>query len=66
MILDLETQRWVQIGTVQGAVGACGEIKFPGIFVRLDDPAVSSFIDSLVDSSKKRRKGNGFEVDLVL
>ena len=61
MIQDLETKRWIQIGTVQGAVGACGEIEFPGIYVRLDDPAVSSFIESVVDPPKKEGKGNGSE-----
>ena len=62
MIQDLETERWVQIGTVQGAVGACGEVKFPGIYVRLDDPAVSTFIESVVDPSKKHGKCNNLDL----
>ena len=62
MIQDLETKRWIQIGTVQGAVGACGEIEFPGIYVRLDDPAVSSFIESVVDPPKKEGKGKALNV----
>ena len=58
MIQDLETKRWIQIGTVQGAVGSCGDIEFPGIYVRLNDPAVSSFIKLVVKSCKKQGKGN--------
>jgi hypothetical protein len=28
--LDEETRRWVQIATVQGGLGECGDIDFPG------------------------------------
>ena len=57
MIQDLETKRWIQIGTVQGAVGSCGDIEFPGIYVRLNHPSVSNFIDSVIFPLKKQTKG---------
>ena len=42
----------VQIATVQGGVGACGDPDYPGIFVRLDNPRVFSFIMSVIDEPK--------------
>ena len=34
----------VQIATVQGGIGECGDVDYPGLFVRLDDPSVWNFI----------------------
>ena len=35
---------YVQVGIVQGSAGECGNERFPGIYVRLDDYDVLSFI----------------------
>ena len=41
-----EASKWFQIATVQGSVRDCGDVDFPGIYVRLDDPSVFNFIKS--------------------
>ena len=38
------SNRYRQIGIVQGGAGACGSQIFPGIYARLDDYDVLSFI----------------------
>ena len=35
---------YVQVGIVQGGAGDCGNSKFPGLYARLDDHDVLSFI----------------------
>ena len=52
MIQNLESERWTQIGTVQGNVGDCGDPDFPAINVRLDHPEVLSFINSIAKNSE--------------
>ena len=44
MYQDSESDRWIQIATVQGAIRDCGDLDFPGIYIRLDDPSVFNFI----------------------
>ncbi len=45
MFLEVEqVQRWVQVALVQGAARDCGDIDFPGIYIRLDDPSIFNFI----------------------
>jgi len=48
MYQDLERKafKWIQIATVQGSVRDCGDVDFPGIYVRLDEPSVYNFIKS--------------------
>ncbi len=47
MYQDVEQdQRWSQIAIVQGAVRDCGDIDFPGIYIRVDDPSILNFIKS--------------------
>ena len=41
--------KYIQLATVHGSVGQCGEVAFPGIFVRLDDPVIFDFIRLVVD-----------------
>jgi len=41
----------IQIAVVQGGVQNCGDIDYPGIFVRLDDPEVLNFIKSVVNNN---------------
>jgi hypothetical protein len=40
----------IQIATVHGAVRECGDVDFPGIFIRLDDPKIWNFISSIFDN----------------
>jgi hypothetical protein len=52
MYQDLEKdQRWVQIATVQGAIRNCGDVDYPGLFIRLDDPSIFSFIRSTINAT---------------
>jgi hypothetical protein len=45
MYFDHKTKRYIQIATVEGAVRNCGDIDFPGIYVRLDHPSIFYFIE---------------------
>ena len=38
------SNRYIQIGVLQGGAGACGNDIFPGIYANLDDYDVLSFI----------------------
>ena len=50
MYQDVEQdQQWSQIAIVQGAVRDCGDIDFPGIYIRLDDPEILNFIKSSIE-----------------
>lgn len=42
--------RFEQIGIVQGGVGSCGDRKMPGIYIRLKDQDILSFIQSTIGS----------------
>ena len=35
----------IQIATVHGGVRDCGDVEYPGIFIRLDDPSIWHFIN---------------------
>ncbi len=48
---DFETDRWIQIATVQGAIRDCGDADYPGLYIRLDDPNVFNFIDTTIFSN---------------
>jgi secreted trypsin-like serine protease len=41
-----EEGTFIQIATVEGGVGECGDKDYPGIFVRLDHPSIWEFISS--------------------
>ena len=41
-----EEGKFIQIATVEGGVGECGDKDYPGIFVRLDHPSIWEFISS--------------------
>lgn len=41
--------RYLQVGIVQGGVGDCGDSRYPGIYIRLDDPDIFGFIQNVVD-----------------
>ena len=41
----------LQIAVVQGGIRNCGDKDYPGIFVRLDDPAILNFIKSIVNNN---------------
>ncbi len=42
--------RWVQIAVVQGAVNKCGDIDYPGLYIKLSDPSIFNFIKSAIDT----------------
>jgi hypothetical protein len=51
---------YIQIATVEGGIRDCGDIEYPGIYVRLDHPAIWHFIESVImptSSSSKNTKG---------
>ena len=49
---DVETQSWVQIAIVEGSVRDCGDIDYPGIYIRLSDPLIHDFIESIAKGNK--------------
>ena len=51
MYQDVEQDlRWSQIAIVQGAVRDCGDLDFPGIYIRVDDPSILNFIKSGINT----------------
>jgi hypothetical protein len=48
MYYSLENKRYLQIATVHGGVGECGDPDYPAIFIRLDHPSIINFIASIV------------------
>ena len=46
-----ENVHYVQIGIVQGGIGRCGSRRYPGIYVRLDDPEILDFVPYLLQQS---------------
>ena len=58
-VFDDSDWKFRQIGVVHGSAASCDGSRFPGIFVRLDDPEVLNFIQSEVfgtSSCKVRAK----------
>jgi secreted trypsin-like serine protease len=49
-----DDRKYIQIATVRGGVGECGDRDYPGIFVRLDHPSIWNFIHSTVMTLSKR------------
>jgi secreted trypsin-like serine protease len=45
--------KFIQIATVEGGVGDCGDIDYPGIFVRIHHPSIWAFIAETLNSEKK-------------
>ncbi len=60
-------QQWIQIATVQGAVRDCGDVDYPGIYIRLDDPTVFQFIHSVINPSEKTKAASakGFSLSYL-
>ncbi len=54
MYLDRKLGSYVMIAIVEGAIRDCGDIDFPGIYVRLDHSSIWNFIDSTL-----KPKSNG-------
>ena len=63
MYKDEDFEKYIQIGTVRGAVGECGEKDYPGIFVRVDHPSIWKFISSIIQTKKDYNKGNIFKLE---
>ncbi len=49
MFKDSVSRKYIQIATVEGGVGQCGDADYPGIFVRLDHPLIWNFIASTIN-----------------
>ena len=47
-IFDTNTYRYYQVAVVHGALRDCGDPLFPGVYVRLEDPEILSFIESAI------------------
>jgi secreted trypsin-like serine protease len=43
---DVIARKYIQVATVEGGVGDCGDRAYPGIFVRLSHPSIWKFISS--------------------
>ena len=54
---DDDSGKYIQIGTVRGAFGQCGDRDYPGIFVRVDHPSIWQFISSIIQTKKYPKKG---------
>jgi secreted trypsin-like serine protease len=48
MYKDVLARKYIQIATVEGGVGDCGDESYPGIFVRLNHPSIWEFITSTI------------------
>jgi secreted trypsin-like serine protease len=48
---DVIARKYIQIATVEGGVGECGDEAYPGIFVRLNHPSIWKFISSTMKSN---------------
>jgi secreted trypsin-like serine protease len=53
LLHNWETDSWIQFALVQGAVRDCGDIDYPGIYIRLDDWGIFSFIHSFFEIPSK-------------
>jgi secreted trypsin-like serine protease len=62
MYKDEDLEKYIQIGTVRGAVGSCGNKDYPGIFVRVDHPSIWQFISSIIQTEKDPNKGKNQNV----
>jgi secreted trypsin-like serine protease len=51
MYQDDINEKWIQIATVQGGIRNCGDLEYPGLYIRLDDPNVFSFIKSVLSET---------------
>ena len=51
MLKNYDTDQYVQIATVKGKIGQCDDPDYPGIYVRIDDPSILSFINSVIDDA---------------
>jgi secreted trypsin-like serine protease len=51
MYKDDDSRKYIQIATVRGGVGECGDDEYPGIFVRVDHPFIWKFISSTIKSN---------------
>ena len=44
MSFDWNTRRWILVASVEGQIGPCGNRDYPGIYVRISQEDVFSFI----------------------
>ena len=53
MVKDLDTLQWVQVATVQGSFGQCGDINVPGIMLQKKLIKMSHRKNYLLNNVKK-------------
>jgi secreted trypsin-like serine protease len=53
---DVIARKYIQIATVEGGVGECGDLAYPGIFVRLNHHSIWKFISSILKKGKAAEK----------
>ena len=56
MYHNLETDQWIQIAIVQGGIRNCGDADYPGLYIRLDDPDILSFIKTALKTDSKGKE----------
>lgn len=67
MYQDVEPDlRWVQIAVVQGAVRDCGDVDFPGLYIRLDDPSIFNFIQLYINETAEDNEGTLILLNLCI
>ena len=52
----------IQIAIVEGGIRHCGDVDYPGLYIRLADPSIWGFVTSTL--SKIKTKENEEEEDL--
>lgn len=43
---------------VQGGVSQCGDIDLPAIFIRLEDPEILNFIETILEANSPSQEDN--------
>jgi len=46
------------VAVVHGGVGACGDSRYPDIYVRVDNPEIFNFIHSQIDEEMEEEEEN--------
>jgi secreted trypsin-like serine protease len=61
---DVIAKKYIQIAIVEGAVGECGDLAYPGIFVRLNHPSIWNFIVSTIKPLSDKQTQNSSTVEV--
>ncbi len=61
---DVIAKKYIQIAIVEGAVGECGDLAYPGICVRLNHPSILNFIVSTIKPLSDKQTQNSSTVEV--